>query len=146
MRLIFRILTALYIAGIFVLADSPIIKDISCFNPYSLLHIPLYGLLAFFLFLSFAPSQWIGPHTLKNPWVNTSPISKGYLYMAGVMTLIVAVADEIHQSYIPNRNASILDFLLDLCGTLFTLLLLHNLFYKKEQKELQKPNGFGLHG
>ena len=41
----YAFLSAAYIFAIFFLADSGAVSQIGEFNPYSLLHIPLYGIL-----------------------------------------------------------------------------------------------------
>jgi VanZ family protein len=44
--------------------------------------------------------------------------------LAVVCTLLVAIADEYHQSFLPSRTSSPLDVCLDLCGAIFAQLLL----------------------
>ena len=112
----FSILSLAYIAGIFLFADSPVVSDLAAFNPYSLLHIPLYGILTFLLILSFSP--------FKFRVINSgNPTNSTNLLLLGLIALGVAVADEIHQAYIPTRNASITDVLLDIIGILFFIFL-----------------------
>jgi hypothetical protein len=154
----FSILSLAYIAGIFLFADSPVVSDLAAFNPYSLLHIPLYGILTFLLILSFSPFKFRvinsgNPTNSTNP-INLSrlpcneyvrgemrpalcsvetttwgslfhwdPTSSINLLIPGLIALGVAVADEIHQAYIPTRNASITDVLLDIIGILFFIFL-----------------------
>jgi hypothetical protein len=55
MRIFFSILSIIYIAGIFLFADSSVVSTLAAFNPYSLLHIPLYGILTVLLIFSFMP-------------------------------------------------------------------------------------------
>ena len=55
MRFFFILLSAAYIAGIFLWADSSVVSELSAFNPYSVLHIPLYGILTMLLFFSLSP-------------------------------------------------------------------------------------------
>jgi VanZ family protein len=117
MSIFFSILSAAYIAGIFLFADSPVVSDVAAFNPYSLLHIPLYGILTILLVLSFRrkPSNPINPMNSTN---SRNPL------IAGLIALVVAVADEIHQAYIPSRDASIIDVFLDIVGISLCLLLI----------------------
>ena len=42
--------------------------------------------------------------------------------VAGIIALVVAIADEIHQAYIPSRNASIIDVLLDIIGIILCIV------------------------
>jgi hypothetical protein len=137
------ILSLAYIAGIFLFADSPVVSDVAAFNPYSLLHIPLYGILTLLLILSFfrsrgkliSPTNPINLSREMRPalcsvetttwgslfhWDPTNSIN---LLIPGLIALGVAVADEIHQAYIPTRNASITDVLLDIIGILLFAFL-----------------------
>jgi VanZ family protein len=48
-------------------------------------------------------------------------------FVAGIIALVVAVADEIHQVYLPGRNASIIDVFLDIIGIILCIALIHQL-------------------
>ena len=50
--------------------------------------------------------------------------------VAGIIALVVAIADEIHQAYIPSRNASIIDVLLDIIGIILCVALIPRLASK----------------
>ena len=128
MRLIFSILSIAYIAGIFLFADSSVVSTLSSFNPYSLLHIPLYGILTFLLIFSFMPLKF-NPTNQKNQ-INQINQRNFYLIPGGI-ALIVAIADEIHQAYVPGRDASITDVLLDLVGITLVLFFAFRLFKTK---------------
>ena len=127
-RLFFSILSIAYIAMIFLWADSPVVSDLAPFNPYSLLHIPLYGILTILLIFSFFPLKFKrnDPNDLNEPndLNASSPIR---FIIPGVISLIVAIADEIHQSFIPTRDASILDVFLDFVGIVLVLFLVYRL-------------------
>jgi hypothetical protein len=134
MSIFFRVLSAAYIAAIFLLADSPMVSDVAPFNPYSLLHIPLYGILTLLLIFSLAQrKKSVNPTNPTNPTNSMSPINSrnssnpsnpiNYL-VAGSIALVVAIADEIHQAYLPNRDASVIDVLLDLVGIICCILLI----------------------
>ena len=136
MRFIFSFLSIAYVTGIFILAPSPMVQKVSAFNPYSLLHIPLYGILTGLLIFSFIPikKQHKNLITLKHikstsdPNVPNHPNEPTSIHqhisasthqrfiIAGIMTLMVAIADEIYQSTIPTRDASIFDVLFDFIG------------------------------
>lgn len=126
MNFFFLILSLAYIAGIFYFADSPVVSDVTAFNPYSLLHIPLYGILTFLLFLSIVPYKRgiINPTNSKNP---SNPINPINYLIAGIIALVVAIADEIHQAYIPSRNASVIDVFLDIIGIILCVALIRQL-------------------
>lgn len=144
LNLFFFILSVAYIAGIFLFADSPVVSDIAAFNPYSLLHIPLYGILTILLILSFPrpkrkvinPTSSIDSINSTNSMKPTNSINSTNLLVAGVIALIVAVADEIHQSFIPWREASVTDVFLDLLGILLALFLIPYLYRKKKHSTL----------
>ena len=55
-------------------------------------------------------------------WDSTNPINSINLLIPGSIALVVAIADEIHQAYIPNRNASIIDALLDIIGIILCIV------------------------
>ena len=83
----FTVLSAAYIFGIFFLADSSAVSQIGEFNPYSLLHIPLYGVLTGLLLLAFA----------SKPGTN---IAIRY-HLAAWIAVAVGILDEYHQSLHP---------------------------------------------
>ena len=128
MNIFFSILSIAYIAGIFLLADSSMVSDVALFNPFSLLHIPLYGILTLLLILSF-PTQrkrFVNPTNLGNSTNSINSINPSNLsnyFVAGIIALVVAIVDEIHQAYLPNRNASVIDVFLDLVGIICCILL-----------------------
>jgi hypothetical protein len=147
MLIFFRVLSAIYIAGIFVLADSPMVEDVATFNPYSLLHIPLYGILTLLLILSFSSQQKkvfnsidsSNPSNSKNSTDSTNPTNSmdstnsiNYLF-AGIIAGVVAIADEIHQAFLPNRNASVTDVFLDIVGIILCMLII---------KRIEHTSGF----
>ena len=120
-NLIFGVFSAGYIAGIFLFAGSSAVATLSAFNPYSLLHIPLYGVLTFLLVFSILPFR------LRGMWAG---MATGRLVIAGLIALTVGMADEYHQSFIPGREASLTDVFLDGCGIAFTILLFFRLYKK----------------
>jgi hypothetical protein len=163
MSIFFSVLSAAYIAGIFLFADSPVVSDIAPFNPYSLLHIPLYGILTLLLILSnwssiflnkrnpinsrspidpknsinsMSPTNPINPTNSINP-INLSRETRSLfhwdpinLLIAGFIAFVVAIADEIHQAYVPARDASITDVLLDVVGIIFCLFLIQRMEHR----------------
>jgi VanZ family protein len=163
MKLFFIILSIVYIACIFVLAGSSMVKDFSPFNPYSLLHIPLYGVLTILLIFSLMPStkrqkdvtnkkRYNSTNNINEPKVLNHPNDHNpyhslievlmteriygssrlrffasthkRLLIAGFIALGVAISDEIHQAYIPSREASITDVLLDIVGISLLMILI----------------------
>ena len=125
MRLLFTILSISYIAGIFFFADSSVVSDLSSFNPYSLLHIPLYGVLTVLLILSFVPLTQLPNYLITR------------FLVVGLIALIVAITDEIHQAYVPGRDASLTDVLLDFVGITLVLFFVIYLFRKRQSLKTQ---------
>jgi hypothetical protein len=121
-RLFFLLLSVMHVAAIFLFAGSPIVKDISRFNPYSLLHIPLYGILAGLLDRSIGGRR---------------PIR---LLLPGAIALGVAVADEVNQCFTPGREGTVTDVLLDLAGVCLFLFLSYR-FRKCAEKRREGTEG-----
>src|SRR3990172_7085221 len=131
MSIFFTILSAAYIAGIFLWADSSIVEELSAFNPFSLLHIPLYGILTILLMFSVSPFKRFNKRNQINLRNKIDQISRrnqmnlGSLLFAGLIAFVVAIADEIHQGSIPSRDGSIVDVFLDLAGIVLVLTVIH---------------------
>jgi len=141
MRFFFKLASAAYISAIFLLADSLVVSNLSTFNPYSLLHIPLYGILTLLLIFSFIPMTQLRSNSVahrltqrhNNPMTQLPNNSISRFLVVGLIALIVAIGDEIHQSFIPFRDASVTDVFLDLVGISLVLIVLSK-YYKKSQK------------
>jgi len=127
MNILFSILSIVYISAIFILAGSPIVRILAPFNLYSLLHIPLYGILTFLLIFSVVPLSFKknvpnDQNVLNDPNVQRINASTHVRFLVvGVIALGVGIADEIHQAYVPGRDASITDVLLDFVGIALVL-------------------------
>jgi VanZ family protein len=123
----FTFLSAAYIFCIFYMADSSVVSKIGEFNFYSLLHIPLYGILMILLLLAFASK----PETSR-----TSRYS-----IAAWVAIAVGAADECYQSFIPSREGSIGDVLLDILGVVLVRILARRippLLWMNALKKLKK--------
>jgi VanZ family protein len=127
MQIVFGILSVAYVVCIFLFAGSAAVSQLSHFNPYSLLHIPLYGVLVILLILSMVPFR-----RLRIP--GSHPRWKKYFIISGSIAFAVALADEYHQSFLPNRTASLGDVFLDLVGIVLFLYL-----FRRYQLRLQRP-------
>jgi hypothetical protein len=135
MRLIFTFLSITYIAGIFLWADSSVVSYLAAFNPYSLLHIPLYGILTVLLIFSFFPLKFkSNALNARNPstHLRIDAYTRVRFLISGFIALIVAIADEIHQSFIPTRDASVIDVFLDAIGIVLILFFIVQLYKKKK--------------
>ena len=124
MNYFFALLPAAYIFGIFFYADSAVVSQISVFNPFSILHIPLYGILTLLLVRALRPPS--------------ATNSKLRLTLAALIAIAVAILDEFHQSLIPGREASIIDVFLDVLGVSLALLLLYHGAFAHWTGRLQK--------
>ena len=133
MNPIFTILSIAYVFCIFFWADLAVVSDLAAFNPYSVLHIPLYGILTILLTFSVLPLNLNRPNRTNEinqiNQINQSN-ERNWIYresrflIPGLIGLGVAVADEIYQSFIPGREASFGDVFLDFVGITFALLLI----------------------
>jgi VanZ family protein len=94
--------------------QSPLISR--AWNPYSLLHIPLYGVLMIFLVLSFG----LNSNTLKRG----SPVPS-FLFLHGCITTVVGILDEVNQIYLPYRDVSIIYVMVDMVGILLVGIIFH---------------------
>ncbi len=103
----FFIVSVAYVFAIFFWADSPIISQISVLNPHSLLHVPLYGILTVLLMLAFC---WQAGKELRRRKI-----------LVAIVVIVIAFLDEFHQSFLPIRDASLTDVLLDLVGILLAM-------------------------
>ena len=146
MRILFSLLSLFYIASIFILAGSPVAHTLSEFNPYSLLHIPLYGILAFLLVFSMVPiARGSKEASIQPSSDSTRPRSKGTaglkfrLFVAGAIALAVGVLDEVHQLSVPRREGSVGDVGLDMVGIAIALLLCFVLFKTRFLNKPTKP-------
>jgi len=142
MKPLFTFLSISYIAAIFLLADSSAVSNLSPFNPYSLLHIALYGILTLLLIFSFIPITQLRCSPLNrrltqlhNKLKTQLPNNlKSRFLVVGLIASIVAIADEIYQSFIPFREASVTDVLLDLIGISLAIILISK--YNKKSQQL----------
>ena len=129
-RLPFLFLSAAYIAMIFLYASSKVVSDLAQFNPMSLLHIPLYGILAGLLFFSFFPIKTFWQKIRRgriNPGEDSPDEPKKpfiAFWATGMIACAVAIFDEYHQSFIPTRDGSLGDVLLDMVGISLLLLII----------------------
>jgi VanZ family protein len=130
-RFFFTILSIAYIAAIFLFAGSPIVHTLAPFNPHSFLHIPLYGILTVVLILSLVPMKFKSSSAMNPINSMDSTNSTTHFLVVGFIALGVGIADEIHQAYVPGRDASLTDVLLDLLGIILVLFFAFRLLKTK---------------
>ena len=126
-NLFFAVVSAGYIFAIFYGADSPAAAQLGEYNPFSLLHIPLYGFLAVLLNLALWPEQ---EKEVRRRRV-----------LAGVLALLVGSLDEYHQTYLPIREGSVADVVLDGVGILLALVISEIVFRKRQGTHGQEIHG-----
>ena len=114
MNPVYALLSAAYIFAIFFLADSGAASQIGEFNPYSLLHVPLYGVLTLLILLSLCTGK--GRYSPKR------------LIAGGLISGIVGALDEFHQTFIPTRDGTWGDVFLDVLGVIIALLVFRRFF------------------
>ncbi len=102
--LVFVILTVLEIF-FFSEIETPVGTRISFATIY---HFVIFFLLGFFLLAAIKGNK---------------KIKVKHLILVFICSLIYAVFDEIHQSFVPGRDASIRDILTDTAGIIFSLLI-----------------------
>ena len=110
------ILSAFYIAGIFILPrviPGSILSRV--WNPYSLLHIPMYGVLMVLLTLAFEPQIFFQRKIISGA---------SFFFLPGGIATAVGVLDEFHQTFIPYRDASVGDVMLDIGGIVLVGILI----------------------
>ena len=135
MKILFSAFSFFYIACIFILAGSPVAETLSEYNPYSLLHIPLYGILTLLLAFSVVPIRgWPKPPSIRQirnsnvPGARARAGLKLPLFIVGGIAFAVGILDEVHQLYVPGRDASVGDIGLDFVGIVLALIFLFGLF------------------
>jgi hypothetical protein len=143
MQLFFSVLSVLYVAALFLLAGSPVTKGLASYNPYSLLHIPLYGIMSLLFFFSVTPVKCRqvprGGVSLRRPRINLIR----QCLVVGLIALVIAVADEYRQSFISTRFASAGDVLLDLVGIVLSMVLTLRFFKTKAFVTADAPDDRG---
>ena len=121
------ILTICYICSIFYISslpDSSLTMGDSTLekNLWNLAHIPLYGVLAIFLYLTFRKRKKINNSFLKLNWI------------VFIIALFIASLDELNQSHVPGRSASLLDIFFDSIGIITALWIITIIESKGEVK------------
>jgi len=120
--LLYLLLTVSYMVGIYWLSsisgkvdpESPLLSGIIAWTPpalQNLLHVPLFGLLAWLWYRTFA--AWHVHHVPA-------------LTAAFVLTTCFGVFDEWHQLHVPGRYASLTDIVLNTAGVLLVLWRVHH--------------------
>ena len=59
---------------------------------------------------------------------------KKVAYWAVILTVLYAISDEYHQSFIPGRTATVRDIIIDIAGVVFAFISLWKLLPKAPEK------------
>ncbi len=96
----------LYAGLIFKISSLPLndLPDIEIWNFDKIIHIFEYGVLGFLLILAFHSNSSQKTH-------------KYIIFTCIVLGILYGGLDEIHQSFVSNRNSSIYDWIADSIGT-----------------------------
>ena len=111
--------SALWAGLIFFLSDQQLLPGLSLsgwdFIAKKLAHMFVYAVLYYLLFWAYRRTHQASPATAKNYWW---PLA---------IALIYAASDEIHQSFVSGRTATLRDFAYDALGMITVLLHQQNL-------------------
>jgi VanZ family protein len=120
-RIIPLIMTILLAIEVFYVSSissfpGPPVKGINFAIVY---HIIVFFLLTFFLLITIKGEEKLKPK---------------HILWTLVLVILYAISDEFHQSFVPGRDSSIKDVLIDLIGILFAVLIYPKKNNKKERK------------
>jgi len=86
----------------------------------------------FFAYGFFALLAWWA--MMGGKWTRQHHTTRSFLSVF-IITLLYAISDEIHQSFVPTRHGKPLDVLIDMLGALTMLLILYWWMGKQEKKK-----------
>lgn len=108
--LLYRAPALAYMAAIFYASDGPVTVPLGVSDKTA--HLAAYGGLAVVIFWAI--------HEQLRP----SARPGGY-WLPGLLTVLYGASDELHQWFVPSRNASLGDLAADTAGALAALALLY---------------------
>ncbi|MFV2047674.1 MULTISPECIES: VanZ family protein [Bacillaceae] len=120
-KVIFTLLPLLYMALIWTLSSFP--ADAIVNTPFSFdsllkesLHLIEFAILYWLIAFAFmAHGRW----TERTSWI------------AAAIAILYGLTDEIHQSFVPARSATVIDFVKDTIGVLVSYYIAKRKFFKK---------------
>lgn len=121
-RAVFALLALGWALLIFQLSASPPISS-GTYDPArswasNLAHAPEYGIFALFLVLALRSSHHEGPATSAG--TRSDPLARASR-LAFWIAVLYGVSDEVHQSFVPGRDASVCDLATDVAGAWLAL-------------------------
>jgi len=124
----YHLLFFLFLAAIFIESSFPAetYPEVEIVGADKLVHIGVYGLLAFFCYLSLI-------HREKVSLFKMYP-----LIMTVVICSIYGASDEIHQFFVPNRDAEMWDWVADTAGALIAVIIIR--YYLRKKYKMFKLN------
>jgi VanZ like family len=123
-KLVLTILPFLYMALIWFLSSNP--ADAIVNTPFSFdallkesLHLIEFGIL--YWLIAFALMA-------NNKWSEKMSIA------AAIIAILYGLTDEIHQSFVPSRSATVIDFIKDTIGVAVSYWIAKRKFFTKKRK------------
>jgi VanZ family protein len=121
-KLIITILPLLYMALIWFLSSNP--SDAIVNTPFSFdallkesLHLIEFAILYWLIAFAFMA---------HNKWSERASL------LAAVIAILYGLTDEIHQSFVPSRSATVIDFVKDVIGVTVSYLIAKRKFFQKK--------------
>jgi VanZ family protein len=121
-KLIITILPLLYMALIWFLSSNP--ADAFVNTPFSFdallkesLHLIEFAILYWLIAFAFMA---------HNKWSERASL------IAAVIAILYGLTDEIHQSFVPSRSATVIDFVKDVIGVTVSYLIAKRKFFQKK--------------
>lgn len=108
--LVYQLPAILYMIFIFYLSSGPVTIDILNSIPDYYLHTAEYAALCVLLF--WAIHEGLAPKA-----------ARGSAWLPAVFTILYGISDEYHQSFVPQREASLHDVLSDTIGAALGILI-----------------------
>lgn len=122
-KLIITILPFLYMALIWILSSHP--ADAIVNTPFSFdtllkesLHLIEFAILYWLIGFAFIA---------HNKWSERASI------LAAMVAILYGLTDEIHQSFVPSRSATVIDFVKDTMGVVVSYIIVKLKFFKQKK-------------
>jgi VanZ family protein len=124
-RVLFALPALLYMALIFHVSSGPIASPTVNAVPDYFLHGAAFGVLYGLLFLAF--HEGLRPRP-----------GRGGFWAPLLVTVLYGISDEYHQSFVPSRDATVIDAASDFIGALASMVMLRCILMVKTVQPLSK--------